>query len=121
MCEKQSPLQCGRHVTTRFLQQVLIRGRLLFCCTCSQAINDRHNVKIDIILTEEQNASFLEAMNTEGYHAIDRAVGNIRSENATASREDDLAAIRALVLSKPGGFATLNSTVKQVRWKDSFV
>jgi len=87
----------------------------LACSYNRQAINDRHNVQIDIILTEEQNASFLDAMNAHGYRAIDQAVGNIKSENATASREGDLAAIRALVLGKPGGFNTLNTTVKQVR------
>ena len=79
-----------------------------------QAINDRHSVEIDVILTEEQNESFLRAMNTQGYVAIDQAVGNIKSENATATQEADLAAIRALVMSKPGGFATLNATVKLV-------
>ena len=70
---------------------------------------------VDVILTQEENESFLnEAMNTQGYHAIDQAVGNIKSENATASEEADLEAIRALVQSKPGGFATLKATVKQV-------
>jgi hypothetical protein len=82
---------------------------------CLQAINDRKNVQIDIILTSEENASFLQSMNTQGYAAIDLAVGNIKSENATATEEADLAAIRTLVMSKPGGFPTLNATVKQVR------
>ena len=86
------------------------------CCPALllQAINDRHHVAIDVILTQEENESFLDAMNTQGYNAIDLAVGNIKSENATASQKADLDAIRALVQSKPGGFATLNATVKQV-------
>jgi hypothetical protein len=37
----------------------------------------------------------------------------VQSANATASRQSDLEAIRALVQSKPGGFEVLDSTVKR--------
>lgn len=77
------------------------------------AIGQAGKVEIDVILTEEEHQSFVEAMRLEGYSCIDNAVGSIHSENATASRDDDLEAIRSLVLSKPGGFATLNATVSQ--------
>lgn len=81
----------------------------------------RWQVEIDIILTEEEHSSFLRTMAAEGYSCIDKAFGSIKSEDATASREADLKAIRALVESKPGGFHTLNSTVKQhlERWFES--
>ena len=52
---------------------------------------------------------------------IDEALAGIHSENATAFSPADLAAIRKLVQSKPGGFAQLNSTVKRHlhRWFES--
>ena len=68
---------------------------------------------IDIILTEEENRSFTDAMAKEGYACIDAAFGNIKSEEAQATGKADLLAIRALVQSKPGGFDSLNSTVRQ--------
>lgn len=37
----------------------------------------------------------------------------MQSANATASRQSDLEAIRALIQSKPGGFEVLDSTVKR--------
>jgi hypothetical protein len=85
------------------------------------AIGEHGKVSIDIVLTEEEHLSFLDAMKTEGYACIDDAFGSIKSESATASREADLNAIRALVLSKPGGFETLNSTVQHhlERWFQS--
>lgn len=78
-------------------------------------------MEIDIILTNEQHKSFAKAMATEGYSCIDDAVKHIHSENASASREDDLHAIRALIQSRPGGFATLNTTVSRHlhRWFES--
>merc|ERR1712072_107678 len=45
--------------------------------------------------------------------AIDGALAHVKSEDATASVEADLTAIRALVNSYPGGFPALNATVKQ--------
>jgi hypothetical protein len=44
---------------------------------------------------------------------IDDALVCVQSENATAFFPADLEAIRALVVSKPGGFSQLNSTVKK--------
>lgn len=66
---------------------------------------------IDVILTKEEDTSFLKDMGTEGYTCIDSAFDNIQSENATASHPEDLKAIRQLIESKPGGFATLNRVV----------
>jgi hypothetical protein len=43
---------------------------------------------------------------------IDAALSGIASETATASVEADLEAIHGIVRSTPGGFAMLNSTVK---------
>eukprot|EP00037_Helgoeca_nana_P029899 m.363711 g.363711 ORF g.363711 m.363711 type:complete len:747 (+) comp28070_c0_seq12:2867-5107(+) len=85
------------------------------------AIGEGDNVAIDIVLTEEQHTSFLYAMANEGYGSIDAALENIQSEKAIASRPADLEAIRALIQSKPGGFAVLNSTVKKHlgRWFES--
>jgi len=77
------------------------------------AINEQERVEINIILTEEQHASFVAAMSSAGYSAIDAALHHIQSANATASRPADLAAIRSLIESKPGGFAQLDATVKQ--------
>ena len=77
------------------------------------AIDTRGAVEIDIILTEEQHAAFIEAMAAKGYSCIDGALRGVRSANAKATRPADLAAIRALIQSKPGGFAQLDATVKQ--------
>jgi hypothetical protein len=44
---------------------------------------------------------------------IDTALHGVQSANATAWRENDLKAIRALIQSKPGGFKVLDSTVKR--------
>jgi Arc/MetJ-type ribon-helix-helix transcriptional regulator len=78
-------------------------------------------VKIDIILTETEHESFLTAMATEGYACIDSALANIHSEAATATRQEDLMAIRALVRSKPGAFSSLDNLVRQHlhRWFES--
>jgi hypothetical protein len=73
----------------------------------------RHNVAIDIILTPEMHLDFVSAMATEGYPCIDTALSSLKSATATASRDADLAAIQALILSKPGGFITLDRTVQQ--------
>jgi len=85
------------------------------------AIGKRDVVDIDIILTESENKNFLSAMASEGYGCIDEALAGIRSEEATATLEADLHAIRALVQSKPGGFSQLNTVVKAhlSRWFES--
>eukprot|EP00038_Savillea_parva_P006120 m.161761 g.161761 ORF g.161761 m.161761 type:complete len:2425 (-) comp12114_c0_seq1:110-7384(-) len=69
-------------------------------------------IKITIILTAAQEALFLNAMATEGYSAMDEALAMIRSEEATATREADLIAIRGYVKSVPGGFERLNFKIK---------
>jgi hypothetical protein len=43
----------------------------------------------------------------------DKALNGVHSVKATASRQSDLDAIRALIQSKPGGFEVLDSTVKR--------
>jgi hypothetical protein len=70
-------------------------------------------VVIDVVLTEEEDASFLAAMAAEGYSCIDTALRSVRSEAATATEPADLDAIRALVRKLPGGFTTLDSTVRE--------
>jgi hypothetical protein len=76
------------------------------------AIGESGAVSIDVVLTEEEDASFINAMSTEGYACIDTALASIQSENATATVEADLNAIRELIKSKPGGFETLDTTVR---------
>jgi len=76
------------------------------------AIGASGAVAIDVVLTEEEDANFLEAMGTEGYACIDTALASIQSANATATIEADLNAIRELIKSKPGGFETLDTTVR---------
>jgi len=69
-------------------------------------------VPISIILTEQQESSFLQAMATEGYGAMDDALRAIRSELATASFPEDLQAIHGYVKSVPGGFEQLDHKIK---------
>ena len=120
------------------------------------AITEAQRVKIDVVLTEAEDASFLKAMATQGcelrialvhrrrhqpcgtavVHAVQRvaqasqrppisrvfaapdscidvALHSVNSSLATATQPADLAAIRSLVTSLPGSFATLDATVKQ--------
>ena len=80
----------------------------------------RSDVDIDIILSPKQAKSFRDRIAVDGTdaHAIDGALSGIKSENATASVQVDLEAIRALIQKYSGGFGTLNDTVKQYlrRW-----
>lgn len=69
-------------------------------------------IKIDIILTGEEHASFADAMSAEGYAVIDAALAKVNAQNATASVPADVEAIQALVRSMPGQFDALNNTVK---------
>jgi hypothetical protein len=78
------------------------------------AIGKAH-IDVDIVLTEQQHTDFVQTMASDGYGCIDAAFDGIHSESATASREPDLKAIRAVVESTPGGFATLDNTVRHVR------
>ena len=48
----------------------------------------------------------------EGFPAIDNALSQVKSEEATASVEADLKAIQALIESYQGGYAALNQAVK---------
>ena len=79
------------------------------------AIQFRNEVEVDIVLSPDAKAAFLATINAAGTdaEAIDGALAHVKSEEATASVAADLEAIRALVLALPGGFQTLNATVKQ--------
>ena len=78
------------------------------------------SVEIDIILSLTQSLSFRERINQDATdaHAVDGALEHVQSENAEASVQADLDAIRAPVQSCSGGFGTLNATIKTFlrRW-----
>ena len=73
---------------------------------------------ISIILAPEDKAGFHAAINKEGYGVVDSVLSGIRAESAEAFSPTDLATITAQVNSTPGGFPTLNETVKShlARW-----
>jgi hypothetical protein len=87
------------------------------------AIQKRSEVEIDIILSPNEAQSFHDRINRDGTdaHAIDDALAHVRSEDAEASVQADLDAIRVLIQKYSGGFGTLNDTVKQYlrRWFES--
>lgn len=110
----RSPLACltlssQSELCSHILAEYLTRAWCLF--ELDTAIRSR--IAIDVILTAEQHHDFVQTMASDGYNCIDAALANLKSETASASRSEDLNAIRALILSKPGGFATLNSTVQE--------
>jgi len=83
-------------------------------------LQHRENVEIDIILSPNQAQNFRDRINADGTdaHAIDEALAHVQSENAEASVQADLDAIRALIQQYSGGFGTLDDTVRQYlrRW-----
>ena len=87
------------------------------------AITMRASTEIDIILSPAAAQSFRDRINRDGTdaHAIDEALAHVQSENAEASVQADLDAIRALIRGHSGGFGTLNSTVRRYlrRWFES--
>ena len=76
------------------------------------AIRLPQTVTIDIILSPSESKSFHDAIVTDGYSVVDGALEHIHAENATASVQADLDAIRALIQEFAGGFDTLNETVR---------
>ena len=84
------------------------------------AIQRRDEVTIDVILSPKQARSFRDRINADGTdaRAVDEALAHVKSENAEASVQADLDAIRALIKNYSGGFGTLNDTVKTYlrRW-----
>ena len=84
------------------------------------AIQKRSEVEIDIILSPKEAKSFHDRINCDGTdaHAIDEALEHVKSEDAEASVQADLDAIRVLIEQHSGGFGTLNDTVRQYlrRW-----
>ena len=84
------------------------------------SIQHRTDVEIDIILSPDESQSFRDRINRDGTDApaVDEALAHVKSENAEASVQADLDAIRELIQTHSGGFGTLNNTVKQFlqRW-----
>ena len=67
-------------------------------------------MEINIILSPKQAQSFRDRINADGTdaHAIDEALAHVHSENAEASVQADLEAIRALIQQDSGGFGILS-------------
>jgi len=82
------------------------------------AITLGKHCELDIILAPEDMADFRAVVNRDGYSIVDQALAGIQAEKAEAWSPDDLAKITNLVLSSPGGWATLNATVRNhlSRW-----
>ena len=84
------------------------------------AIQRRSEVEIDIILSPKQAIAFRSRIDQDGSdaRAIDEALAHVQSENAEATFQADLDAIRALILQYSGGFGTLDDTVRAYlqRW-----
>ena len=82
------------------------------------AIKLGHNCELTIILAPEDEAHFKAAVNRDGYSVIDHSLATIHAENAEAFSPADLAKITDMVRSSPGGFATLNASVRSrlARW-----
>ena len=74
----------------------------------------RDHCDIQIILAPEDKKAFRDRINADGSdaRAIDEALANVQSEEAEAFSQDDLDRIHTFILSLPGGFATLDSTIK---------
>ena len=54
----------------------------------------------------------MSVIKVEGFPAIDNALSQVKSEEATASIEADLKAIQALITRYQGGYTALNQAVK---------
>ena len=74
----------------------------------------RDHCDIQIILAPEDKKAFHDRINADGSdaRAIDEALANVKSEEADAFSQDDLCRIQTFIRSLPGGFATLDSTIK---------
>ena len=74
----------------------------------------RDHCDIQIILAPEDKNAFRDRINADGSDAwaIDEALANVKSEEAEAFSQDDLCRIHTFICSLPGGFATLDSTIK---------
>ena len=74
----------------------------------------RDHCDIQIILAPEDKKAFHDRINADGSdaHAIDEALANVKSEEAEAFSQDDLDRIHTFIRSLPGGFTTLDSTIK---------
>ena len=77
------------------------------------AIGMRRKCDITIILSPAQRLAFQHAVNVGGYTVVDAALDAIDSSSAKATLPGDLAAIRAIVTKLPGGFGTLDRSVRQ--------
>ena len=74
----------------------------------------RDHCDIQIILAPEDKKAFHDRINADGSdaRAIDEALANVKSAEAEAFSQDDLDRIHTYIRSLPGGFATLDSTIK---------
>ena len=75
----------------------------------------RDRCDIQIILAPEDKKAFRDRINADGSdaRAIDEALANVKSDEAEAFSQDDLERIHSFIRSLPGGFDTLDSTIKQ--------
>ena len=74
----------------------------------------RDHCDIQIILAPEDKKAFHDRINADGSdaRAIDEALANVMSNEAEAFSQDDLDRIHTYIRSLPGGFTTLDSTIK---------
>ena len=64
------------------------------------------------ILTPAQREACITAIHKEGFEAIDDALANVKSEEATASVDADLKSIQAVIMRYQGGYHALDEAVK---------
>jgi hypothetical protein len=76
------------------------------------AIRNRQTVDIEIILAQDERQSLQAALATDGFRVLDAALEVINSRKAEAAHESDLRAISDLVTAMPGGFRSLDDTVR---------
>mmetsp|Transcript_3114 Transcript_3114/g.9513 ORF Transcript_3114/g.9513 Transcript_3114/m.9513 type:complete len:592 (+) Transcript_3114:298-2073(+) len=74
--------------------------------------------EIDIVMSEAEYARVQHTVMTDGQSSLAKALTQVHAENATASREGDVNALRAVIVAKLGGFEVLNREVKKnlVQW-----
>lgn len=78
-----------------------------------------NEIEVDIILTPSQREECKKKIQMEGFQVIDRALERVRAEDATATEQADLEAIRTLIMRYQGGYPALNRAV-QVRLRTWF-
>ena len=71
------------------------------------------------ILTPAQRKECAHAFRSKGFHVLDDALNQVKSEEAKANDDEHVTVIRELILRYQGGFAALNDAV-QVRMQSWF-